>query len=67
VKGRVLEILDVLSQLPLPSLYPPPGARVLCIKEDPGLDVGEPWYEVLYENKVYKVDKYMVAECKHRK
>ena len=67
MKGCVLKILDVLPQLPIPSLYPTVGAHVLCVMEDTGLDIGEPWYEVLYENKVYKVDKYMVAECKHRK
>ena len=67
MKGKILKILDVFDQQPLPTFYPPVGARVLCVEEHPGISIGDPWFEVLYKNKVYTVDMYMVKECEAKK
>ena len=63
MKGKLLRVLQ-LAQVPLPLFSPPPGARVLCLEEHPGLRAGDPWFEVLYKDKIYAVDMYMVEECK---
>ncbi len=67
MKGKLLRVLDVFHQMPLPTFYPPPGARVLCVKEHPGLKTGDPWFEVLYRDRIYAVDMYMVKECEVEK
>ena len=63
MKGKVLKILDVLQQR-IPTFYPPTGARVLCVREHVDVSIGESWYEVLYEDKIYAVEEYMVKEQK---
>ena len=67
MKGKLLRILDVFNQIPLPTFYPPIGAQVLCIEEHPGASTGDPWFEVLYRDRIYAVDMYMVKECKAKK
>ena len=63
----MLRVLDVFNQMPLPTFYPPIGARVLCIEEHPGAEIGDPWFEVLYRDKIYAVDMFMVRECEAQK
>jgi hypothetical protein len=67
MKGKILKVLDVFSQQPLPTFYPPVGARVLCIEAHDGIFTGDPWFEVLYKNKIYAMDMYMVRECEAKK
>lgn len=69
MKGKILKILDAFDQQFLPTFYPPPGARVLCIEEysDASRDGRGSWFQVLYKNKVYTVDMHMVKECETKK
>ena len=63
MEGKIFKVLDVLQQR-IPTFYPPTGACVLCIKEHIDVSIGESWYEVLYEDRIYSVDTYMIKEQK---